>query len=1109
VTAPATRVRLGMNHPREAPTSSPTEVAAPVLTRRRGPSPRTVLVIASLGSAVAFVDATIVNIAFPSIERSFHGTSISSLSWVLNAYNIVFAAFLVAAGRLADLLGRRRTFVFGLELFSAASLLCALAPSADALIEFRIVQALGAALLVPASLALVLHAFPPERRSHGVALLSAVAAIAAGLGPSIGGLLVAATSWRLVFVVNLPIGAAAIVLARRHLIESRASGRRRIPDLPGAVTFGVGTAALVLGIVEGQRWGWTSPGIVGSFVIAGCLIGITVWRSTWHRSPIIELSLLRVRTFRVANAMTVIGAAGYYGYTLTNVLFLTSVWHYSVLRAGLALTPGPFVAAAVAGPTSRLVQRFGHRPVLVAGGLIWGGAVMWLVIEVGTTPAFLTQWLPGIVLLGIGAGTLFPNMTSAAVASAPDNSFATAIGLNSVARQVGAALGVATIVAVIGTPSSINLPAAFHHAWTFAAFCLLAAGLGSLWVDRLPVDSAPALADAARLVLRRDATGGQQSPVTVPARARRAIIRDAAQPCGARSESPAEFLAHVPLFSGVAPSSCRKLAARVKHVHLAAGKWLFHQGDPGDALYVVRAGRLAVVDEEAEVVLREVGRGDAIGELALLDGSPRAASVRATRDTDLLAIAATDFYESLRRTPTLSLAISRTLADMLREVRAPAPTARPRPTTVALVALDDTIPHEELAQGLAGALSSYLSSTLLRGDEALVSKSRLDHPAVVYGPVLDQAEAGHELVLLAAGSAVTPGPWTQFCLQQADRILAVTSGGPVPEAVQQRTELRGCDLVAYEVTPGSPGLQGWASVLDPVESHTLRRRGLVDDLARMARRLSGRSVGIVLSGGGARAFSHIGVLEELISAGVTIDRVAGVSMGAFIGALFAKGCNPEEIDACCFEEWVQRRPLNDFTLPRHSLIRGERFRTMLRRTFGEATIEQLPLSFMCGCTELRSGQFVVSRHGPLWEAVGFSLCLPVIAPPQVRGKNMFIDGSLLDNLPVKAMAELGEGPIIAVDVKASLNRPAEDATVHTESARANELPPRIAETMARVLLLASADTSEAARRHAKLVITPRAEGVGLLEFHQLDTARAAGRAAAQAALQNATTDLFP
>src|SRR6516165_12046048 len=271
---------------------------------RRRPSLQTVLAIASLGAAVAFLDATIVNIAFPNIARSFPGTSISTLSWVLNAYNIVFAAFLMAAARIADLLGRRRVYIFGLELFTVGSLLCAIAPSAGALIGFRVVQALGAACLVPSAVALVLNAFPPAHRAHGVALFSAVGAAAAGLGPSLGGLLVAAANWRLVFLVNLPIGAAAVLLARRRLVESRAPGRRRIPDLPGSFLFAIAIGALVLGVVKGQEWGWISVPTIGAFSAALAFGAVVVWRCSWHRSPIIDLSLLKNRTFSVTNAMT-------------------------------------------------------------------------------------------------------------------------------------------------------------------------------------------------------------------------------------------------------------------------------------------------------------------------------------------------------------------------------------------------------------------------------------------------------------------------------------------------------------------------------------------------------------------------------------------------------------------------------------------------------------------------------------------------------------------------------------------------------------------------------------------------------------------------------------
>lgn len=1075
--------------------------------RRRGPAPRTVLAIASLGAAVAFIDATIVNIAFPSIERSFRGTSISSLSWVLNAYNIVFAAFLVAAGRIADLIGRRRVFIFGVELFTLASLLCALAPSPAALIGFRVVQALGAAFLVPSSLALVLNAFPAQRRSHGVALLSAVGAAAAGLGPSLGGLLVAADDWRLVFLVNLPIGAIAVALARRRLVESRTPGRRRLPDLLGAVLFALSIAGLVLGVVEGQEWGWGSARIVGSFGLAAVLGAVFVHRSTRHRSPIIDLSLLRIRTFSAANAMTVIGAAGFYGYTLMNVLFLTGVWRYSVLQAGLALTIGPVVAVAVAGPTSRLAQRIGHRPVLVAGGLFWGGAVMWFVLRVGATPDFLGEWLPGMVLLGIGAGTLFPNLSGAAVASAPGQSFATATGLNAVARQVGAALGVAVVVAILGTPSPLQAVAAFHHAWTFGAGCLIVSGLGCLLVGPVPAERSPSLGDAARVVMRERAP--EASAPRLPPRARRAIAVGVDVPLPAL-QSKADFLRSVPLFAGLEPKLRDQLADKARSVNVAAGQWLFREGDPPDAMFVVRAGRLEVVDERAGAVLRELGRGDGLGELGLLTESPRSVSVRAARDSELLSISRSDFDALLNKSPALSLALNRVLAAQLRDTRAPAPRTRPRPATVALVALDARVPLAEIADKLRVALQAYLSPALLDHRDGSLPAADADASSA-FGPLLDRAEAGNDLVLLSSGpltaakAPTSSKAWTEFCLQQADRILVLTSGGEVPTWLDERLELRGCDLVAYGVESGTQALAGWSQMLDPLESHVLRERSLDSDVERVARRLSGRSVGIVLSGGGARAFSHIGVLEELTVAGVTIDRVAGVSMGAVIGALFAMGLDPDAIDAICFEEWVQRRPLSDYTVPRHSLIRGERFKAMLHRTFGQLSIEELPLSFMCGYTELRSGRLVLARHGPLWEQVGFSICLPVIAPPQVRGRDIYIDGSLVDNLPVKAMAELAEGPIIAVDVKASLERPT-DGRVGEK--RPRQRPPRLGETLARVLLLGSSDTSELARRHADLVIKPRTQGVGLLEFHQLDAARESGRVAARAAIEHSPSGLF-
>ncbi len=1074
------------------------------LTRRRAPAPSTVLAVSSLGVFMAFVDATIVNIAFPNIAESFPESGISTLSWVLNAYNIVFAAFLVAAGRIADLLGRRRMFLFGLVVFTLASGLCAAAPSANALIGFRLIQALGAAFVVPASLGLVLQAFPADRRAHAVALLSAVGALAAGVGPSLGGLLVSISDWRLVFLVNLPVGIVAYYLSRRHLVESREPGRRRLPDLPGAMLFAVAVAALVLGVVKGEEWGWGSARILGSFAVALALGAVFIRRCIRHRSPIIDLGLLRIRTFSVANSMTIIAAAGFYGYTLINVLFLTQVWDYSVLKAGLAITPGPVVATAIAGPSSRLAERFGHRWILVAGGLTWGAGVVWFIERVGLQPDFSGEWLPGMIILGLGAGILFPNLSGAAVASAPGEAFATATGLNAVARQVGAALGVAAVVAILGSPNPLDpssVESAFDNAWSFSAVCLITAGIGCIGVSRLrsedDVSQSPSLGSAARLVFT------QSEPEAAPRRAiaRAATRATAARPATPRAESAADFLARAPIFAGLPTEAREQIARSSRELRLEAGEWLFREGEEGDALFVIRAGRLEILSGEGQV-MRVLGRGAALGELALITSSPRSASARAARDTDLIAIDRDEFQKLLKRSPEVSLALTQTLGMQLRDSVGVMPQSRAVPVTIALVPLDQDIPVLDFGADLSAALSARGRVDTI--DASIVSEREDQGDVAVFGPLLDRIEADNDQVVMVADSIRSRTRWTDFCLQQADRILAVGSGGEAIEDDALRAVLRGCDLLAWNVQAGSGALSAWAAALEPIETHAIREPTRADDVARVARRLAGRSVGIVLSGGGARAFSHIGVLEELDAAGLEIDRVAGVSMGAYIGAMFAMGMDAEEIDARCYEEWIRRNPIGDYTLPRRSLIRGDRALTMLRRTFGGVSIEELPRGFFSGAAELRSGELVVSRWGPLWDAVATSFAIPVLGPAQVRGQRILVDGSLVDNLPVAEMAALGEGPVIAVDVKATVERPsaARQRAGGDDSGTERELrTPSLGETLARVLLIGSSNTSENARRHADWTIAPKSEGVGLLEFHQLDQAREAGRIAAREALE--------
>jgi EmrB/QacA subfamily drug resistance transporter len=282
------------------------------------------LLVASLGALLAFLDVTIVNVAFPSIRQSFPDASLGLLSWVLNAYNIVFAAFLVAAGRLADLFGRRRLFTSGVVLFTLASVLCGAAPTVETLIAGRVLQAAGAALLVPASLALVVERFPSERRAHAVGLWGAIAAAAAGLGPPLGGILVEADSWRLAFLVNIPLGALTVAAGRRLLVESRAPGRRTFPDVRGAALLGLSVGVLTLAIVQGGDWGWTSAPVLGAFAAAAVAAALFVESSRRHRSPILDPKLLGIRSFAVANAVTAVAGIGFYAYLLNNILCCTT-----------------------------------------------------------------------------------------------------------------------------------------------------------------------------------------------------------------------------------------------------------------------------------------------------------------------------------------------------------------------------------------------------------------------------------------------------------------------------------------------------------------------------------------------------------------------------------------------------------------------------------------------------------------------------------------------------------------------------------------------------------------------------------------------------------------
>jgi EmrB/QacA subfamily drug resistance transporter len=459
-----------------------------------------VFTLVSVGVFMSSLDLFIVNIAFPDLERDFSGTSLAGLSWVLSAYAIVFAALLVPAGRIADRVGRRRAFIGGLAAFTAASALCAVAPSVATLVAARVLQAAGAAFLIPTSLGLLLPEFPPERRATAVGLWGAVGGVAAALGPPIGGLLVEA-SWRWVFLVNLPIGLAALWAATRVLREVRESEASPRPDLVSAVMFAVAIGALALGIVKGEDWGWGSPEVVGSFVASALLVAAFAWRSAHHPAPVIEPAILRVRSFAVANVANALFFAAFGAMLLTSVTFFTSVWGYSTLTAGLALAPGPVMAAAFSVPAGRLSDRYGQRAVAIPGALLCVAGFAWTISQVGPTPAYVSEFLPGWLIGGAGVGLSISTLASAAAASLPPERFATGTGVVGMSRQIGTALGIAITVAILGNVDPANPMPAFDSAWTFMAITSLAVAVTAVALGRVrvtvPVAPAQAPVDVA------------------------------------------------------------------------------------------------------------------------------------------------------------------------------------------------------------------------------------------------------------------------------------------------------------------------------------------------------------------------------------------------------------------------------------------------------------------------------------------------------------------------------------------------------------------------------------------------------------------------------------
>jgi EmrB/QacA subfamily drug resistance transporter len=446
------------------------------------PHPLRVLALGSLGAFVVFLDTTIVNVAFESISRGFHSTT-DQLSWVLNAYSLVFAAALIPAGRLADRYGRKRLFLVGITGFAVMSALCGLAPNAGVLIGGRALQAAFAALVTPTSLALVLPEFPAARRPFAIGTWGSMGAAAAALGPTLGALLTQYVSWRWIFLVNVPVCALIVAVGLRALRESRDPEASGLPDPLGVLLVAAVPAALSLAIVEGPRWGWSDPVVVTAFAVAAVLLPVFILRNRAAARPVLDFALFRVAQFRLVNAATLLFAAAFYGMLLANIIFLQTVWHYSVLRAALATAPSPLVVTSLARFSSRLGHTFGPRRVLSAGAALWTAALACNAAFVGAQPHWAAHWLPTALIMGAGIGLTLPVQSGSAVRALPPGRFAVGSAINASFRQLGAVLGISLFVAVLGTPGPASALTAFHRVWWLFAALGLAAGL-ALWVPQ-------------------------------------------------------------------------------------------------------------------------------------------------------------------------------------------------------------------------------------------------------------------------------------------------------------------------------------------------------------------------------------------------------------------------------------------------------------------------------------------------------------------------------------------------------------------------------------------------------------------------------------------------
>ncbi|MFD6286865.1 MFS transporter [Streptomyces sp. NPDC060205] len=468
---------------------------------------RTGLVLAALCASafMASLDVFIVNVAFDDIGRALPGASLQRLSWVLNGYAIAYAALLVPLGRLADRYGLRRSFLIGLALFTAANVACALSPNLWILVAFRVVQATGAAALTPASLGLLLTTTPPERRAAAVQLWAASGALAAAVGPTLGGLLVQ-QSWQWVFLVNLPVGVLALLATFLGIKGGNTTSAQPMPDFAGAVLLAAAIGALTLAVVMGPEWRWTAAPTAVALAVAAISTGVFAYRNHHHDTPIIEPALLRVRSTVWANVTGLLFSAAFGACLLGITLWMQQSWHYSALRTGLALAPGPLMVLPFALLGQRMARTIPTALIVAAGCLLLAAGSATMTLSLTSTPHYASVLLPAWMVVGAGFGLALPTILAAATKDLPEDRTATGSAVANMSRQIGTSLGVAALIAVLGAAPSSH---SYDKAWWLVTAGAVLAGLTALQIGPLRRPAPPRERASAPTVSDRSAAPGR------------------------------------------------------------------------------------------------------------------------------------------------------------------------------------------------------------------------------------------------------------------------------------------------------------------------------------------------------------------------------------------------------------------------------------------------------------------------------------------------------------------------------------------------------------------------------------------------------------------------